>query len=272
MARQIKTDRLKGQKTVVTTAKNAGSFKYSSRQTHKKSWLLLGLTLSITLLVFYPAVNYDFVNWDDDRNITINQNIQNLNRESIQNMFSTTVTGGYTPLTSLTFALEHHFFGLNPKVYHINNILLHLLCTALVFLLLKQVGASLFITFIVTLLFGIHPMRVESVAWITERKDTLYTLFFLLALMAYIRYRQKGNIRFYFLSLFIFVFSLLSKIQAVTLPLVLILADYYLDKKFDLRKLWDKAPFFALSLLTGLAGIYFISEDGSIDTGTILPI
>lgn len=272
MARQIKTDRLKGQKTVVTTAKNAGSFKYSSRQTHKKSWLLLGLTLSITLLVFYPAVNYDFVNWDDDRNITINQNIQNLNRESIQNMFSTTVTGGYTPLTSLTFALEHHFFGLNPKVYHINNILLHLLCTALVFLLLKQVGASLFITFIVTLLFGIHPMRVESVAWITERKDTLYTLFFLLALMAYIRYRQKGNIRFYFLSLFIFVFSLLSKIQAVTLPLVLILADYYLDKKFDLRKLWDKAPFFALSLLTGLAGIYFLSEDGSLDTGTILPI
>jgi len=271
MARQKKQDRIKRQNTTQPTTKTLGSHDHPPLN-QKRSWLLLSLALFITLLVFYPAVNYDFVNWDDDRNITINQNIQNLNRESIQNMFSSTVTGGYTPLTSLTFALEHHFFGLNPKVYHINNILLHLLCTALVFLLLKQLGASLFITFTVTLLFGIHPMRVESVAWITERKDTLYTLFFLLALMAYIHYREKGNIRFYILSLFIFVFSLLSKIQAVTLPLVLILADYFLDKKFDFRKLWNKIPFFILSLFTGLAGIYFLSQDGSLDTGTILPI
>lgn len=272
MAKQKNQGGLKVQKNSSAKTRNGGSYDPGFRQNPKNSWLLLGMALLITLLVFYPAVNYDFVNWDDDQNITINQNVQNLNTESIRNMFSTTVTGGYTPLTSVTFALEHHFFGLNPKVYHFNNILLHLICMALVFFLLKQVGASLFITFTVTLLFGIHPMRVESVAWITERKDTLYTLFFLLSLMAYIFYRQKGNIRYYLLSIFIFVFSLLSKIQAVTLPLVLILTDYYLDKKFDFRKLWNKIPFFILSLFTGLAGIYFLSEDGSLDTGTILPI
>lgn len=272
MNRPKNQSRLKDQNNVAHKASSGGSNSRPDSQNPKRSWLLLCIVLFFTLLVFRPAARFDFVNWDDDRNITLNQNVQNLNRESIQNMFTTTVTGGYTPLTSLTFAVEHHFFGLNPKVYHINNIILHLICTALVFLLLKKVGASLFITFAVTLLFGIHPMRVESVAWITERKDTLYTLFFLLALMAYIHYRQKANIRFYFLSLFLFVFSLLSKIQAVTLPLVLILADYYLDKKFDLRSLWNKTPFFILSLFTGLAGIYFLSEDGSLDTGTILPI
>lgn len=272
MAHQQKQDRIKRQPATLQKAKTARTHEHHSGPNPKIHWLLLGLALLITLLVFSPATQYDFVNWDDDQNITINQNVQNLNRESIRNMFSSTVTGGYTPLTSLTFAVEHHFFGLNPKVFHINNILLHLICTALVFLLLKQVGATLFITFTVTLLFGIHPMRVESVAWITERKDTLYTFFFLLALMSYIHFRKKEDIRFYILSLFIFIFSLLSKIQAVTLPLVLILADYYLDKKFIFRKLWNKIPFFVLSLFAGLAGIYFLSEDGILDTGTILPI
>jgi protein O-mannosyl-transferase len=238
----------------------------------KREWLLLGLILVITFIVFAPAITHDFVNWDDDVNVTQNRNVQNLNQESITNMFTTTVIGGYTPLTTLTFAIEHHYFGLNPKAYHTNNIILHLICTALLFFIMKKLGMSLFVTVIVSLLFGIHPMRVESVAWVTERKDMLFTLFYFLAILLYIEFRKTGKHWLYLSSLLFFVLSLLSKIQAVSLPLSLMLIDYFSDKKFHISQIWNKIPFFILSLATGLAGIYFLKQEGSLETGTILPI
>lgn len=133
-------------------------------------WLGLAVILSITFLIFYPSVEYGFVDWDDDVNVTQNHNIQNLTKENVKNIFTGTVVGNYNPLPIFSFALEYHFFGLNPKPFHISNIILHLLCTGLVFLILKKLGMSYFVTFCVALLFGIHPMRVESVVWITERK------------------------------------------------------------------------------------------------------
>jgi protein O-mannosyl-transferase len=238
----------------------------------KARWLTLSLILLITLIVFAPTAQYDFVNWDDDVNITQNRNVLNLNKESVKAIFSSTVIGGYTPLTTLTFAIEHHFFGLNPAVFHINNILLHLACTALVFVLLKHLNVSFFATVLVTLLFGIHPMRVESVAWITERKDLLYAFFYFGSAIAYIRFSQNGRLLLYFLALVLFVLSLLSKIQAVSLPLALILIDYYSDKKIVPGKLWNKLPFLALSLATGMAGIFFLGREGSLDTGSLLPV
>jgi protein O-mannosyl-transferase len=217
-------------------------------------------------------MTHDFVNWDDDVNVTQNRNVQNLNQESIKNMFTTTVIGGYTPLTTLSFAIEHHYFGLNPKVYHTNNIILHLICIVLLFFIMKRLGASIFVTVVVTLLFGIHPMRVESVAWVTERKDMLFTLFYFCAILLYIQFRKTGKYWIYLCSLLVFVLSLLSKIQAVSLPLSLVLIDYLSDKKFHIRQLWNKIPFFTLSLITGLAGIYFLRQEGSLETGTILPV
>jgi hypothetical protein len=169
-------------------------------------WLLLGAILVLTFIVFAPAMTHDFVNWDDDVNVTQNRNVQNLNQESIKNMFTTTVIGGYTPLTTLSFAIEHHYFGLNPKVNHINNIILHLICIVLLFFILKRLGASIFVTVVVTLLFGIHPMRVESVAWVTERKDMLFTLFYFCAILLYIQFRKTGKYWLYLCSLLVFVF------------------------------------------------------------------
>lgn len=233
--------------------------------------ILLGAILLLTFIVFAPAITHDFVNWDDDVNVTQNRNVQNLNQESIKNMFTTTVIGGYTPLTTLSFAIEHHYFGLNPKVYHTNNIILHLICIVLLFFIMKRLGASIFVTVVVTLLFGIHPMRVESVAWVTERKDMLFTLFYFCAILLYIQFRKTEKYWLYLCSLLVFVLSLISKIQAVSLPLSLILIDYLSDKKFHIRQLWNKIPFFTLSLITGLAGIYFLRQEGSLETGTILP-
>ena len=99
--------------------------------------IVLIVILIFTFSMFYPSVRYDYVNWDDDVNVTINPNVQQLNKESVRNMFTSTVIGGYTPLTTLTFALEVNQWGFNPKVHHLNNIILHILCTLLVFILFK---------------------------------------------------------------------------------------------------------------------------------------
>lgn len=237
----------------------------------KQEWLLVAFILVVTFLVFSPVLKCDFVNWDDDVNVTINPNVRELNAASIKDIFSHTVIGGYTPLTTLSFAVENQFFGIKPGVFHFNNLLLHLLCTMLVFVFMRKLEANLFISFVVTFLFGIHPMRVESVAWITERKDVLYSFFFLLSLISYITFYKSKRLVFYFLALSAFIFALLSKIQAVSLPLILLLLDYFFEKKFQFKQVLDKIPFFILSLVTGLAGIYFLGHEGTLETGTVLP-
>lgn len=232
----------------------------------------LVLILIFTFFMFYPSVQYDYVNWDDDVNVTINPNVQQLDKESVKSMFTSTVIGGYTPLTTLTFALEVNQWGLNPKVHHLNNILLHLLCTMLAFILLKSLGINSFIVVVATFLFAIHPMRVESVVWITERKDVLYGAFFLLSAILYIRFSTTGKYLYYVLALLAFILALLSKIQAVSLPLALLAVDFFREGRFTFRQILNKVPFFILSLATGLAGIHFLSQEGSLETGTLMPI
>ena len=234
--------------------------------------IVLVLILIFTFMMFYPSLKYEYVNWDDDVNVTINPNVQQLSKESIGNMFTSTVIGGYTPLTTLSFALEVNLWGFNPKVHHLNNILLHLLCTLLVFILLKSLGIRSFIVVLATFLFAIHPMRVESVVWITERKDVLYGTFFLLSAILYIRFSETGKYVYYILALLTFILALLSKIQAVSLPLALLAIDYYREGRFTFRQILNKVPFFIMSLATGLAGIHFLSQEGSLETGTIMPI
>jgi len=236
-----------------------------------KEWLLLALILLATFIVYIPALKCDFVNWDDGVNVTENPNVSDLNATTLKNMFSTTVIGGYTPLTTLSFAIENQLYGMKPGMFHFNNLLLHLLNTLLVFLLFRKLGANLFITCTVAILFGIHPMRVESVAWVTERKDVLFGFFFLLSLVFYSAFYQRKKPVYYVLALLAFILSLLSKIQAVALPLVLILIDYSFEKKFRLKPLLNKIPFFILALATGLAGIYLLSKQGSLETNTVLP-
>lgn len=236
-----------------------------------KEWLIPALILVVTFIVFSPAIRNDFVNWDDDLNVTENPNVLNLSAEGVKNMFSERITQGYTPLTTLSFALENEVFGLKPGVFHFNNILLHLLCTLLVYILFTRLGANRFITIAVTLLFGIHPMRVESVAWISERKDVLYGFFFLLSLVFYVYYHKHTKKRFYFLALVTFILSLLSKVQAVSLPLALILIDFYIEKRFRWKQLLNKIPFFVLSLITGLAHLYLIQRSGSLEASTDYP-
>jgi protein O-mannosyl-transferase len=241
----------------------------NKQESHSKKWFWGGIFIAaFTFLLFSPSLKYEFVNWDDDVNIYENEHVV---RFDVNGIFTDHVIGNYNPLTTLTFALEYQMAGENPFLYHLNNLLLHVLCTLVVFLLMRKMGLSFLVSFLVALLFGIHPMRVESVVWVTERKDVLFSAFFLLSLIFYTDYLEKKKNLFFILSLGVFVFALLSKIQAVALAPTLLLIDYWYNRKIDRKLILEKIPFFLLALATGLAGIWFLRQQGSLDTGTSFP-
>jgi len=156
----------------------------------------------------------------------------------------------------LSYAFEYRLFGLNPRVYHATNVIVHLLNALLVFWLIMLVsGRRIRMSLIATLLFSVHPLRVESVAWISERKDVLYSAFFLSALIAYVYYVIRRKKSSYYLSLLLFLLSLLSKSAALTFPLVLFLVDYLFRRKWDRACIVEKAPFFILGMTFGIMTI-----------------
>jgi len=230
----------------------------------KKNLIALFSVILITFIVFVPAINNEFMNWDDDVNVFENPNVQQFTSESITNIFTSHVIGNYNPLPIFTFAIENHFFGLNPTPHHVTNIILHLICTILVFWFALSLGLKLPGALIVALLFGIHPMRVESVAWITERKDVLFGMFYIASLIAYIYLLETKKKRFYFIILILAILSMLSKIQAVTLPLSMLAVDYLRKRPLKLNLIIEKIPIFILSLVTGIVGIYFLGQAESL--------
>ena len=205
--------------------------------------LSLCLILAIPAISFFPSLKNDFLNWDDPQYVTENKMITELSWRNIETIFDSIYMGHYHPLTLLSYALEYRFFKLNPFAYHLTNLILHLINGLLVFWLIWMLKGGVLTSLVVSLLFGIHPLHVESVAWISERKDLLCSFFFLGSLVVYLTYLKTRRRRFYFLSLFLFLLSLLSKSMAVTLPLVLVLCDYLLDRKFDRKCLIEKIPF-----------------------------
>lgn len=223
---------------------------------HKHS-ICLGILIVLTFIVYSGSLQNGITNWDDDRHITLNNDIKSFSTQNLRNIFTTSYVGMYHPLTTLSFAIEYSIFGMNTSAFHTANIFLHLLNVLFIYLLIlylfKDWRAALFTAFIMAL----HPMHAESVCWISERKDLLYTLFFVCAMIFYVRYlkntTRKLNIIFVFLF---FVLSLLSKSAAVVLPLVLLLTDYYLQRKFTIKTILEKVPFFLLSILFGIISIY----------------
>ncbi|MEO0129517.1 MAG: tetratricopeptide repeat protein [candidate division WOR-3 bacterium] len=219
--------------------------------------LLVSGILIFTFISLFPCLQNGYCNWDDYHLITANHSIKELSWKNIKEIFSSGYVGTYIPLTVLSFALENTFFKLNPFVTHFINLILHLLNVILVFYLIYLLTGNLLISAIVGLLFGIHPLHVESVAWATERKDMLYSFFFLNSLLLYHFYKQKEKKIYYFSSLLLFIFSLLSKPMAVTLPLVLILLDYYYEKRFSIKQVYSKIAYLVPALLVGIINIHF---------------
>jgi tetratricopeptide (TPR) repeat protein len=218
--------------------------------------LSLCLILAIPAISFFPCLKNDFLNWDDQQYVTENKTITELSWRNIETIFDWTYMGHYHPLTILSYSLEYRFFKLNPFAYHLTNLILHLMNGLLVFCLMMMLKGGVLTSLVVSLLFGIHPLHVESVAWISERKDVLYSFFFLGSMVVYLTYLKTWRRRYYFLSLFLFLLSLLSKSMAVTLPLVLFLCDYLLHRKFDRKCLIEKIPFLAIAFIFGIMALF----------------
>ena len=240
----------------------------------KRRLLLLGIVLGLTILSFAPALTDGFTNWDDPGYVLENLSIRDLSGSGVKTIFSSYVEGNYHPLTMLSLAVEYHFFQLNPGVYHVTNVLLHLLNTALVFWFIMLLTGRLETATITALLFGIHPLHVESVAWISERKDVLFSFFYLGALVAYVlSLRPQGDRRRYLaIALILFVLSLFSKGMAVTLPAVFLLVDYYLGKGITVKTIAEKWPFLVLSVAFGVVAVFAQQAKGAIQDITLFPL
>jgi protein O-mannosyl-transferase len=228
----------------------------------------LFLILIISFLVYLPALNAGFV-WDDVNYIERNPQIHSINLGQI---FSGYVMGNYHPLTMLTLSIEYQLFGQHATGYHIVNLLLHLGNVALVFYAVFLLSKKSMAALVAALLFGIHPLHVESVAWASELKDLLYTFFFLGAYISYLLYLKDHQRKFYFLALLLFLASLLSKAMAASLPVLLLITDYFTNRKLNVKAWVEKAPFFLLAVIFGVVAVLAQQSSESIQDIAVFTI
>ena len=223
--------------------------------------LLLAGVVILTFIIYFPALHNQFTNWDDGVYITNNPYITSLSATNLSYIFSHPVANNYHPLTILSLALNYKLSGLSPFSYYLVNLLIHLLNILLVFRLIMILsGKNSFMALFTAALFAVHPMHVESVAWISERKDVLYTVFFLGGLISYLQYLDRKSRAALFLSFLLFLFSALSKPTAVVFPLVLLVIDFYRYRRLTLFMLAEKVPFFIISFWIGLQTIHSQTE------------
>jgi tetratricopeptide (TPR) repeat protein len=226
------------------------SFKFNRRH------LLFPVIAVIILVIYLPALKGEFTNWDDRIYVVENQLITHFSIENVLRQFSVFHMGNYHPLTLLSLSLDYLVFGSAPFGFHLTNILLHIINSLLIAVFFRKLTGNYLLAFSTSLLFGLHPMHVESVAWISERKDVLYSMFFLLSLISYIEYFRSKKFLWYLISFSFFIFSCLSKGQAVVLPVAILITILYLEKE----RVWGKPiylliPFFILSIGVGILTI-----------------
>jgi len=242
----------KTQKQKIDVKKSSSTAIKTITPEKSKIYLALAAIIFISFLVYLPVFNNSFLAWDDNAYIKDNPLVQSIDLKAI---FSQYVMGNYHPITILVHALEYKLFGLNPVGYHAVNLLFHLLNTVLVFyavfLLVEKYGVAL----VAALLFGVHPLHVESVAWAAELKDLLYTFFFLASWIFYMKYIKDSQKKFIVIAVLLFLLSLLSKAMAASLPAVLILTDYFKGRKINARSLLEKAPFLLLAIILGVVAV-----------------
>jgi len=228
-------------------------------------WLSLLLIGSLTYISYIPTFSNFFTNWDDPAYVYENRLITDFTFAGIKHLFTVYLSGNYHPLVLLSYAIEYHFFKFDPKVYHTTNLLLHIANSMLVCTIIQRLTGNRLSGFIAGLLFGIHPLHVESVAWITERKDVLYSFFFLSAGLSWLYFKEKNQPRYYAATLILFILSCLSKGQAVALPLILFVFDFIQGRKLlEKKNILEKIPFFIIALIFGFVALSAQKTGGNI--------
>jgi tetratricopeptide (TPR) repeat protein len=258
-------------------------------QPHYPAWLMVLLLMLATIALYWPATRCDFINLDDPDYVTENARVQGgLTWEAVKWAFCNIEQASYwAPLTWLSHELACQLFGLNPWGHHLVNVLLHAANVALVFLVFQRMTGATWRSLVLAALFGWHPLRVESVAWVTERKDVLSTLFWMLTLWAYVKYVEAGKIgnsksrTWYGAALVMFVCGLMSKAMLVTTPFVLLLLDYWPLKRITNDEwriakvktlLLEKIPFFVLATAASVVTFVAQKEGGAVKMVEYLPL
>ncbi|MBI5587181.1 MAG: tetratricopeptide repeat protein [Deltaproteobacteria bacterium] len=247
---------------------------------------LPAIAAAVTFLVYLPSVRYGFVSFDDLRYVPGNPAIRHIDLAFIKLILTTVMASNWHPLTIFSYALDYAMWGAAPLGYHLENIVWHAVNTALVFVLTVRLfgvkgspdAKTIFAGLTAALLFGLHPTHVESVSWISERKDVLSGFFFILSILAYLKYAAPSagkKLLYYFASLSAFVLAVMSKPMAITLPVALLILDFYPLERFKdgvVKILTEKVPFLAVSLLTAALTLWAQSYGGAIKTFGTFPI
>src|SRR5258705_8223760 len=201
------------------------------------AWWLPLLVALVTVAAFQPVAHLGFTDWDDPFYATDQPLIRDFSPAGLGAIFSTFVEGNYHPLTMASLATDYHFWKLEPEGWHLVNLALHVLATLLVFAFVFLLPVSEIMAAVASVFFGIHPLHVEAVAWVSGRKDMLYTIFYLAGCISWFYWVKRRGLRAatYAIALLSFVLSLLAKGMAVRFSLALITIDYFLKRKTTLK-------------------------------------
>ncbi len=256
------------------------------------------LLIVITLAVYWQVRNHKFITYDDRDYITENTYVQKgLSREGITWAFTTRYAGNWHPLTWISHMIDCQLYGLNAQGHHLTNLLFHAVNTVLLFLVFRRMTGAVWQSAFVAVLFAVHPLHVESVAWVAERKDVLSSFFWILTMWTYVSYVEQHALYSYLLTLLFFVLGLMAKPMLVTLPFILLLLDYWPLGRFQfvqsgstLRSqihnpsnadsegpfrfllIWEKIPFFALAAGSSVVTFLAQQHEGTIESWEVLPL
>ncbi len=247
------------------------------------------LIIVLTCIAYSPVLNNDFINFDDDVYVTDNFHIDDgVTLKNIQWAFTAVYAKNWHPLTWLSHMLDIQFFGMNPFGHHLTNLIFHFLNAFLLFIILKKMSGAYWKSLIVMGLFALHPMHVESVAWVSERKDVLSTFFWMLAIWIYTYYIKKPGIKQYLSVCVCFTLSLLAKPMAVTFPFVLLLIDHWPLGRCRITSarmqdsevlqyplhilIFEKLPFFMISAASCGITFYAQNKGGALGSFDLYPL
>jgi tetratricopeptide (TPR) repeat protein len=237
-----------------------------------KPIVLLSIVLIvITLAVYWQVENHQFLSYDDNAYVTSNLHVANgLTGQNIIWAVTSVEAGNWHPVTWLSHLADVQFYGMNPRGHHLTSVAIHTITSLILLILLFRMTAGLWQSFFVAAMFALHPLHIESVAWVAERKDVISAFFWFLTLFFYAEYAVKRKTSLYFLTLFSFLLGLMSKPMLVTLPIIMLLMDFWPLRRYRNEendggsKLFERAialikekiPFFACSLLSGIITVY----------------
>lgn len=222
----------------------------------KKSNFLFLFAIGIAILAtYFSSFENAFTYLDDQVQVVNNSTIKQLSAENVKAIFSSTSVGMYQPMTTLIYAVIYQLNGLSPFAFHFASALFHFLNTLILFLLLKELKFTHWLLYLMCTIFAMHPMQVESVAWVSAFSNLVFTSFYLSSLLLYLHFINGKKKLHYWLSCFLFLLSCFSKATAISLPLILIAIDFYQHKNLKWKNLVNKLPFLLVSITFGLIAI-----------------